>query len=135
MRAKFIYYRGYISIIIMGIQELERMLGNVSVPIVDSNRMYTTIDLYAYGTTHLYSGDPPKPSNPIGSMGSGFQTGAQDNIRRDLGNGLQERYDFSGHDGTAHVNYDLLGANKGFSAKALGDAHKIDLGYLFKDKK
>ncbi|MCC7574790.1 hypothetical protein KO361_04320 [Candidatus Woesearchaeota archaeon] len=118
----------------MASQALEQMLETTFVPNIPRNRMYQTIDTYTGGTTQLYSFDSPKPFNPIGSMGSGFQTGSQGNIRKDLGNGLQERYDFSQHDSTIHINYDLFGAKKDFSAKALGDAHKIDLSYLFKDK-
>jgi len=114
-------------------QALEQML--TFVLRFGQTRMYQTIDAYTTGTTKLYSFDPPKPFEPIGSMGSGFQTGAQNNIRKNLGDGLQERYDFSEHDDTVHINYDLLGAKKDFSAKALGDAHKIDLSNLFEDKK
>ncbi len=59
----------------------------------------------------------------IGSQGSGFKPGGLDNIRMDIGFGLQERYDFSGHGGSKpHINYDILGTNIN-----LGPAHKIDL--------
>lgn len=59
---------------------------------------------------------------------SGFQPSGFGVLRNDLGFGLQERYDFSGHGGTEpHLNYDLLGAKKDFSLEALGNAHFMDL--------
>ena len=88
--------------------------------------MYTTIDVYVAGTAALYT--PEQKPNPIGSMGSGLQLGGMGVLRKDLGDGLQERYDWSGHDGTEpHLDYDLLNATKKFSIKALGDAHQTDL--------
>ncbi len=43
--------------------------------------------------------------------------------------------DHSKHDETVHINYELLGSNKDFSAKTLKDEYKIDLSYLFNIKK
>ena len=99
-------------------QALEQMLELVP----GQEKMYQTIDKYAARTTALYT-PPPKPFNPIGSMGSGFQLGGPGNIRHDIGYGLQERYDFSGHNGLGpHINYDILGTNIN-----LGPSHRIDL--------
>ncbi|MFT4309275.1 MAG: hypothetical protein ACMXYL_02195 [Candidatus Woesearchaeota archaeon] len=58
----------------MQTQALERMLQNVSVAEMDSTRLYPSIDLYAIGTTHFYTGDPQNPNGPgiapIGGPGS-----------------------------------------------------------------
>ncbi len=102
----------------MASQALEQMLENTFAPAIGQDRMYQTIDTYAAGTTALYSGKLLDPKfNPIGSQGSGFQTGSTNNIymEYDLGEmtqdpelsgwRLQERFDFSGHDGTNHINY------------------------------
>ena len=106
----------------MASQALEQMLEFA--PSFGQTKMYQTIDRYTSGTTQLYSFDPPKP---LGTF-SGFQPSGFGVLRNDLGFGLQERYDFSGHGGTEpHLNYDLLGANKKFSKDALGDAHYMDL--------
>ena len=99
-------------------QALEQMLDNVLVPTIGQDRMYQTIDTYTSGTTQLYSFDPPKPFNPIGSMGSGFQTGSMGNIRKPLYENedikIQERYDFSGHnDSEPHYNLDYGKLTKG----------------------
>jgi hypothetical protein len=103
---------------------LEQMLGSEILPTMGQDRMYATIDTYAVGTTALYSFDPPKP---IGTF-SNFQLGSPGNIRQDMNVGLQERYDFSGHNGTEpHLNYDLLGAKRDFILEALGNAHYMDL--------
>ena len=92
----------------------------------------TQIDQYAPNTLAMYSGSYGGPPNPlnlnIGSQGSGYQKGSPGNIRKDLGYGLQERIDFSGHDDSEpHINYDLLGADGKFSSDALGDAHSVKL--------
>ena|SRR3989339_96860 len=71
--------------------------------------------------------------SPIGSQGSGFEKGSIGNIRHDLNLGLQERFDFSGHDKTVHVNYDLKGSKKGYSGKALKEEHKVTLWDKFLD--
>jgi hypothetical protein len=100
----------------------------------DESSIYKSIDTYVIGTTVLYSSG--KPLNPIGFQGSGFQTGSRGNIRQDLGDGLQERYDFSGHNETTpHINYDLLGASKRFNEISLGENHALDLGAIFGDLK
>jgi len=66
----------------------------------------------------------------IGSRGSGFVLGNYGNIRRDLGYGLQERYDFSGHNRTKpHLNIDIMGTDLD-----LGFSHLIDLGFGKKGK-
>lgn len=102
-------------------QALEQMLEFA--PSFGQTRRYETIDVYIAGTTALYT-PPPKP---LGTF-SGLQPSGFGVLRKDLGFGLQERYDFSGHGGTGpHLNYDLIGAKKEFSIKALGDAHYIDL--------
>ncbi|MFH1332968.1 MAG: hypothetical protein ABIH53_01885 [archaeon] len=69
--------------------------------------------------------------NKIGFQGSGLKLGSYGNLRHDLGYGLQERFDFSGHDGTVHVNYDLKGSDKKFSKEALKDEHKLTLWEKF----
>jgi hypothetical protein len=117
-------------------QALEQMLSSVS-GMGQTGRAYRTLDVYTGGISHMYSGPMPPPIggfNDIGATGSGFQKGSQGNIRLNLGYGLQERYDFSKHDGTVHINYDLIGAKKRFTEEALGDAHKIDLSHLFNDQ-
>ena len=107
----------------MASQALEQMLDRELVPAFGQARTYGTIDTYTAGTVVLYSFDPPKPFNPIGSMGSGFQLGGPGNIRQDIVYGLQERYDFSGHNGLGpHINYDILGTKTN-----LGPSHRIDL--------
>ncbi len=66
--------------------------------------------------------------NPIGSQDSGFQVGSRGNIMHGVEIGIQERYDFSGHNNNpAHINYDLIGADGAFGQKALGDSHSMDL--------
>jgi len=73
--------------------------------------------------------EPPK-IKPIGSQGSGFESGSFANIRKpvdpllDQDNPLQERYDFSGHGGhLPHLNYDL----PGIKPSKLGPAHNMPL--------
>ena len=98
--------------------------------LLPKGKRHKTIDVYAGGTIVLYSGKPLPKYNfkPIGSQGGGFQSAGRGVIRRDLGNGLQERIDYSGHNGAQpHINYDLLGATKKFSKDALGDAHYVNL--------
>ncbi|MEK6874333.1 MAG: hypothetical protein AABX52_01130 [Nanoarchaeota archaeon] len=110
----------------MASQALEQMLEFA--PTIGQERTYGTIDTYTKGTTVLYSFDPPRTFNSIGSMDSGFQLGGPGNIRRDIGYGLQERYDFSGHNGfEPHINYDLIGTNIN-----LGPSHHINLD-IFKE--
>ena len=105
----------------MSSQALDQMLEFA--PRTWPTRMYATIDLYAAGTTALYTA-PPNPIGPI----SGLQPSGFGVLRRDLGDGLQERYDFSGHGGTEpHINYDLLGAKGDFSKRTLGYTHHMDL--------
>lgn len=105
----------------MASQALEQMLSFVP-RMGQEDRAYRTLDVYTSGLTQMYTG-PMKPFNPIGSMDSGFQLGGPGNIRQDIGYGLQERYDFSGHNGLGpHINYDILGTNIN-----LGPSHRIDL--------
>ena len=110
-------------------QALEQML-ELAPTIEQESRAYQTLDVYTGGLSRMYIGPRGiiEPMTPIGSMGSGFQLGGNGVLRKDLSYGLQERYDFSGHNGTGpHLNYDLLDANKEFSKRNLGDAHYIDL--------
>lgn len=97
--------------------------------------------------------------NPLGSRGSNFQSGSQNNIYQEYnlgdltgdsslsGFGLQERFDFSGHNNSLpHLNQDIVDFNKpnnfgGFDNafnsgtsrknddgfKGLGPAHHINL--------
>lgn len=73
--------------------------------------------------------------NPIGTY-SDFTGGSKNNVKQDIGFGLQERFDFSGHGcSEPHVNYDLLvnkysNTEKNFkplSKNPLGDAHYNNL--------
>jgi len=106
----------------MASQALEQILEFA--PSLGQTRTHQTIDTYTSGTTKLYSFDPPKPLGTFsGLKPSGFGV-----LKHDIGYGLQERYDFSGHNNTTpHLNYDLLNAKKYFSINALRDAHHIDL--------
>ena len=87
---------------------------------LQKTKMYSANDLEQLTATCLYMG-------PIGSNGSGFIKGSNGNIRNTNSiEGLQERYDCSGHDGTSdHLNYDLIGMKK--SKESLGDNHSINL--------
>ncbi len=99
-------------------QVLEQILEPVQRP----EKVYVTIDLYTSGQFQMYTGQF-KPINPIGSMGSGFQLGNPGNILKRDEFGLQERYDFSGHNGLGpHLNYDIFKTHIN-----LGPAHRIDL--------
>ena len=105
----------------MASQALEQKLGIVPTT-GQEDRAYQTLDVYTSSLSQMYTG-PMKLLNPIGSMGSGFKSGGPGNIRRDIGYGLQERYDFSGHNGSGpQINYDILGTNI-----KLGSSYKIDL--------
>ena len=46
----------------MSSQSLDQMLENNFLPNIAKDRVYTTIDVYAAGTTALYTGKPLKPS-------------------------------------------------------------------------
>ena len=66
--------------------------------------------------------------NNIGSRGSGFEKGDPGNLRLDIGEGIQERYDFSGHHNTEpHLNLDLKNYNKRDSRNILGSEHFVTL--------
>ena len=87
----------------------------------------------SYGTSS-YNSSNGSPSSfgvgSIGSNGSGFESGSFGTIRREVCDGLIERYDFSGHRGTSpHLNQDLFKAEEDFTLKALEDSHHIDLGF------
>ena len=79
--------------------------------------------------------EPLYQPNLIGTH-SDFNAGSKNNLRRDLGFGLQERFDFSGHGGSEpHVNYDIISNNylntektfKPLSKNPLGDSHYKNL--------
>ncbi len=122
-------------------QVLEQIVeSKAGVSTASSRTGYNTLDAYTAGVSKAYSGpiddidvDPidngmgQTHGDPIGTH-TEFERGNQGNIRRDLGNGLQERYDFSGHDNKdPHLNYDLSGASKKFTTNALEETHMIDL--------
>lgn len=63
---------------------------------------------------------PPTPEFPLAGSSGNLITGRYD--------GMQERVDMSGHNGSQpHINYDLMGASGAYSANALGDAHARQL--------
>jgi hypothetical protein len=65
--------------------------------------------------------------DPIGTV-TDFQALSVGNIKIGDYDGLQERVDFSGHNGSQpHLNYDIYGANARFSRESLGDAHARNL--------
>jgi hypothetical protein len=105
------------------------------IAIRDADNVRTgSVDMYRGLVTPSYTGNHKTPGvfnpviQPIGSNNSGLQPGSTGNVRKLVTPSLQERYDFSGHGGSKpHLNYDLPGASKDFSAGALGDAHKINL--------
>ncbi|MFH0752330.1 MAG: hypothetical protein V1914_01905, partial [archaeon] len=83
----------------------------------------------------MFKKELPKASSSYGSTIGGFRCDKPGVIFREVCDGLLERYDWSGHDGTSpHLNQDLLGAEKSFNIRNLGPAHNIGLGFG-KDKK
>ncbi|MEA3514107.1 MAG: hypothetical protein U9R34_01375 [Nanoarchaeota archaeon] len=109
----------------MATEALEQMLGTELVPTTGQTRMYETIDTYAEGTTALYT-PPPRPMGPIGGpmnnmQGPGNVMSNQYGLDQDWA--MQERFDFSGHNGLGpHLNYEIV--------NPLGSVQKNLNGYL-----
>ncbi|MFH0752340.1 MAG: hypothetical protein V1914_01955 [archaeon] len=98
-----------------------------------SARAFTPFEFNVPSVTEMFKKEP-LASSTFGSSLGGFRCDNPGVIFREVCNGLQERYDFSGHNNTSpHLNQDLKDTSKDFK-KALGDAHHIDLGFN-KDKK
>ncbi len=97
-----------------------------------SARDFTPFDYNPQSVAEVFKTE--RSFSSCGSALGGFRSDNQGVIFREVCDGLQERYDFSGHNNTSpHLNQDLKDTSKDFK-KALGDSHHIDLGFN-KDKK
>ena len=95
----------------MSDQALEQMLENTFVPNIAQERMYQTIDMYASGTTALYT-PPPKPLGPLPTIGPIGGPGSPSGIlqKPDYLEGGIERYrrpEWDPKNGN-HMNYETL---------------------------
>lgn len=109
--------------------ERDALRGYLNKQIGASSHFGSAVDNPLLNPIPIPSYMPSNFGSAIGSRGSGFEL-TLGNIRRDVCDGLIERYDFSGHHGTSpHLNQDLFGAKKDFTIKNLEDTHHIDLGF------
>lgn len=92
----------------MGLKTLTETLMGGEVDKTQSMNLYGRVassEMFGYAMSSGFG-------SGIGSKGSGFMKGNSGSIRRDLGFKVQERYDWSGHNGTMpHLNHDVIGSS------------------------